>query len=30
MIYSGKGAEVVGVVFLYQIFNEMAEIKTKI
>lgn len=30
MVYKGKEAEVVGVVFLYQIFNEMAEIKTKI
>lgn len=30
MIYKGKEAEVVGVIFLYQIFNEMAEIKSKI
>jgi hypothetical protein len=30
MIYAGKGSEVVGVVFLYQLFNEMAEIKNKI
>lgn len=30
MIYAGKGSEVVGVVFLYQLFNKMAEIKDKI
>lgn len=29
MIYKDAGAEVIGVVFLYQIFNEMAEIRDK-
>ena len=29
MIYKDAGAEVIGVVFLYQIFNEMVEIREK-
>jgi hypothetical protein len=29
MIYKDAEAEVIGVVFLYQIFNEMAEIRDK-